>query len=386
MKNTLVVLILCFATLALAQETDKYAAFSARKQSVDLPTGITLKYIDAGPRKGTPLVLLHGYTDSGRSFQQVIEALRRENKQLRLIVPDLRGHGESSMPDAEQCKTAPETCFSMTDFAADVAALLDHLDVPSAHIAGHSMGSAIAQELALSYPGRVNSLTLIGAFVNGQESATIRDFLMTDLIEGQWRSMLEKRPGFQWPADAWALTPMDMPGEVFNFLKDFWVMDPVAEDDFIQAILPETANTRLGTWIGAIKALAQVDYRAALRNLNIPTLILWATQDNMFTEEPDQRWVKEAFRAANAATGVPVIYKTYGKTPLPASGQQVNELGHNLHFGAPNEVAADIASFVQKGAPVRGTPYANPHNIKQVVTEASNDNIGFLGKKGYLKK
>lgn len=68
MKNTLVVLILCFATLALAQEMDKYAAFSARKQSVDLPTGITLKYIDAGPRKGTPLVLLHGYTDSGRSF------------------------------------------------------------------------------------------------------------------------------------------------------------------------------------------------------------------------------------------------------------------------------------------------------------------------------
>ncbi len=117
-----------------------------------------------------------------------------------------------------------------------------------------------------------------------------------------------------------------------------------------------------------------------------PTLILWATQDNAFPEEPDQRRVKEAFQSAAETNGTRIIYKVYGKIPLPASGMQESDLGHNLHWGAPDEVAADIASFIQNGLPAPGLPYANPQNMKQVMTEMTDSNITILRKNVLLKK
>ena len=386
MKTILLTLALAIPTLVWSQPTDKYAAFSAQKKSIALRTGIAMKYVEAGNPQGTPVILLHGYTDSGRSFQLMIDALLKENAQLRVIAPDLRGHGESSMPDSAQCSEKPETCFTPADFAADIIALMDQLAIPRAHIVGHSMGSVVAQELALHYAGRVNTLVLIGTFVNGKESTTVRDFFIAEMLEKDWRSGLEKRPDFRWPVDAWSLTTNELGVEASNFLKEYWVVDPVADSDLIQAILPETAITPLGTWIGAIKALGEIDNREALKNLRKPTLILWATQDNMFPEKPDQQWVKEAFQTAAATNGTRIIYKTYGKIPLPASGMQESDLGHNLHWGAPDEVAADIASFIQTGYPAPGLPYADPNNIKQVVIEITSSNITAWGRNTELKK
>jgi pimeloyl-ACP methyl ester carboxylesterase len=383
-KTILLSLALALPLFACSQQTDPFAAFSAQKKSVTLRTGITMKYAEAGNPLGTPVILLHGYTDSGRSFQFVMPALEKENPQLRIIAPDLRGHGESSMPDSAECIENPETCFEPADFAADIVALMDQLNIPKAHIVGHSMGSIVAQELVLSHSGRVNGLVLIGTFVSGKECSACP--FLSELVELSWRAELEKSPGFHWPADAWSLTPNDLGEDAMAFLQNFWVVDMVAADAFAQAILPETANVKLGTWIGVIKALAQMDNREALKNLKKPTLILWATQDNAFLAEPDQQLVKEAFQTAAETNGTRVVYKTYGKTPLPSSGMQESDLGHNLHWGAPDEVAADIASFIQTGFPTPGLPYANPNNIKQVLIEITDSNIATWGQNAVLKK
>lgn len=380
MKTKLAVLILLLSNLAFGQTADPHTAFSSLKKSIALSTGINLKYIDAGPRKGTPVILLHGYTDSGRSFQQVIDELSASEPGLRLIVPDLRGQGASSMPDSATCAATPETCFEMSAFVADIIALMDSLRISQAHIVGHSMGNMIAQELVLRHAGRVSSLVLIGAFVNGKDAPAIRDFLIGEMLEKQWRSILEQRPGFRWPADAWLLTPRDLGPEVLDFLKQYWVVDPAADEAFVQAVYPETINTPLGVWIGVIKALGQMDNRERLKNVKKPTLVLWATQDNFFPQTPDQQWVKQAFDLAAAANGTRVIYKTYGKTPLPASGMQETDLGHNLHWGAPAAVAADIASFIKTGMPVNNHPYASPSNVKEVLSGEAVDNIAVRGK------
>jgi len=384
MKTILLSLALALPLFACSQQTDPFAAFSAGKKSINLRTGITMKYAEAGNPLGTPVILLHGYTDSGRSFQFVLPALEKENPHLRIIAPDLRGHGESSMPDSVQCSEKPETCFEPADFAADIVALMDQLNIPKAHIVGHSMGSIIAQELVLTHSGRVNSLVLIGTFVSGKACSACP--VLSELVEQNWRAELEKRPGFHWPADAWSLTPNDLGEDAMAFLQDLWVVDPVAADAFVQAILPETANVKMGVWIGVIKALRQMNNYDALKNLKKPTLILWATQDNAFPAEPDQQWVKEAFQTAAETNGTRVIYKTYGKIPLPASGMQENDLGHNLHWGAPEEVAADIASFIQNGFPTPGLPYANPDNVKEVLIEIANSNITTWGQNAVLKK
>lgn len=386
MKTKLAVLILLLSNLAFGQNAEPHDDFSSRKNSVALSTGITMKYIDAGPPKGIPVILLHGYTDSGRSFRQVIDELTGMDKNLRIIVPDLRGHGGSSMPDSTRCAEMPESCFEMSDFVDDVIALMDSLRISKAHIVGHSMGSVIAQELVLRHAGRVSSLILIGTFVNGKGSSAIHDFLIGEILEKQWRSMLEQRPGFRWPADAWSLTPRDLGPEVLDFLKQIWVVDPVAEEAFVQAIYPETVDAPLGLWIGVIKAIGQTDNRERLKFVKKPTLVLWATQDNFFPEAPDQQWVKQAFDMAAAANGARVIYKTYGKAPLPSSGMQETDLGHNLHWGAPREVAADIAAFIKTGMPVKGLPYANPDHVKQVLTDESADNITVRGRNALSEK
>ena len=80
-------------------------AFDAMKQSMALPDGETLAYIDMGDPKGRAVVLIHGYTDSARDWVPMLPYLA---KQFRLILVDIRGHGRSSKP---------ECCYSRLDFA-----------------------------------------------------------------------------------------------------------------------------------------------------------------------------------------------------------------------------------------------------------------------------
>ena len=162
---------------------NKFTEFTRHKRFIELRTGICMKYFDTGKLSGPQLLLLHGYTDTSRSFQLLIEDLRRFDKNVRIVAPDLRGHGESSMPDAALCKDDPKKCFTPKLFAEDVIALMDQLCIEKVHVAGHSMGSIIAQELALNYPDRVISLTLIETFVNGKTCEAIQQALISDLIE-----------------------------------------------------------------------------------------------------------------------------------------------------------------------------------------------------------
>ncbi len=323
---------------------DKYADFNGQKKSLTLNTGIRMKYIDTGNPDGEAVVLLHGYTDASRSFQQMMEELTRLNKNLRIIAPDQRGHGESSMPDPVKCRNSPGGCFTMDLFAADIIDLMDQLKIQQATIVGASMGTIIAQTLALQHADRIKKMILIGTFVNGKNNTTLHDFLLGEMIGKNWRSILEKRPGFSWPADAYLLTPHELGTETADFLRANWVSEVSANDKFIEAVYPETMKTPLGTWIGAITALGEWDNREALKKMITPTLILWGTQDPLLTIDVQEE-VKSAFRSAATLNGTRIIFKTYGKRPL-VQGGSLNDIGHNIHWAAPKEVAMDVNAFI----------------------------------------
>jgi pimeloyl-ACP methyl ester carboxylesterase len=101
--------------------------------------------------QGMPLVLLHGYPLDHTIWEPLLPML--EN-QFDLILPDLRGFGESD---------APKTGTLMSDFAADVAGLLNRLDIQKAAVAGHSMGGYAALAFAHAYPRRVFGLGLVAS-------------------------------------------------------------------------------------------------------------------------------------------------------------------------------------------------------------------------------
>jgi uncharacterized alpha/beta hydrolase family protein len=88
MKTNFNALLLLAATLTYGQPADKYAGFSLARRSVELSTGITMKYTETGRKEEVPVLLLHGVTDSGRSFQLMIEELSKIDSTLRIITPD----------------------------------------------------------------------------------------------------------------------------------------------------------------------------------------------------------------------------------------------------------------------------------------------------------
>lgn len=110
---------------------------------------IDLSYERTG--SGTPLVLIHGYPLDLSIWDNVVPLLEND---FDVIVPDLRGFGESSTVD---------TPYSMLDFANDIAGLLDFLGVEKAAFAGHSMGGYVALAFAKEYPERVSGLALVSS-------------------------------------------------------------------------------------------------------------------------------------------------------------------------------------------------------------------------------
>jgi pimeloyl-ACP methyl ester carboxylesterase len=119
----------------------------------DLPHGIRLYYEIHG-EQGDPFLLLGGTGSDHTLWAGHLEALAQR---FRVITPDPRGTGQSTRPQD------PES-YSMRAMAEDAAALLQHLDLGPAHVAGLSLGSAVAMELGAAHPERVASLHLHGAW------------------------------------------------------------------------------------------------------------------------------------------------------------------------------------------------------------------------------
>ena len=117
-------------------------------ESAELSTGVRLEYVEQGDPSGVPVVLLHGITDSWRSYGPVLPYLP---DWIHAFAISQRGHGDSGRPDDG---------YRPADYAADVAAFLDAKGIDRALVVGHSMGGIVAQRFALDYPERVLGLVL----------------------------------------------------------------------------------------------------------------------------------------------------------------------------------------------------------------------------------
>ncbi len=115
-----------------------------------LPGNLNLNYLEFGV--GTPVVLIHGMGSDHTVWEGLIPLLKED---YWVIAVDLRGHGLSSKNPGP---------YSIELFAKDVCLFLESLNIDQAHFMGHSMGGVILQELAVKYPERFKSLTLISSF------------------------------------------------------------------------------------------------------------------------------------------------------------------------------------------------------------------------------
>jgi pimeloyl-ACP methyl ester carboxylesterase len=138
----------------ISVEATAKAAGLAIETGVATANGASIYYRDIGTR-GEPLLLLHGFPETGDAFAQVVAPL---GKRYRLIVPDLRGAGLSQRTSSG---------YEKKTLATDVKELMDHLKIDRAHVIGHDIGARIAYAFAVQYPERLLSLTVAEAFIEG---------------------------------------------------------------------------------------------------------------------------------------------------------------------------------------------------------------------------
>lgn len=111
--------------------------------------GTTLAYDDHGPTDGAPVLLIHGHPFNRTLWQPQVEALASAG--YRAITPDLRGYGRSP---------ATGDIVYLSDFADDLAALLDRLEIAAAIVGGVSMGGQITMAFHARHPHRVTAMVL----------------------------------------------------------------------------------------------------------------------------------------------------------------------------------------------------------------------------------
>ena len=203
--------------------------------------GIRLAYERRGT--GSPLVLLHGYPLDHHLWDEVVPLLQDT---FDLIVPDLRGFGESSTVDS---------FYAMEDIASDIAALLDHLEIEKTAIVGHSMGGYVALAFARLYPERITGLGLVSTQVLADAP---------DRRDGRYKSAAEVADKGIASVVA-AMTP--------KFTSDARLQEFARES---------MERQQPAAYIGALKAMAErVDSTPLLSSLTVPVVIVHGDADSL---------------------------------------------------------------------------------------------------------
>jgi pimeloyl-ACP methyl ester carboxylesterase len=192
---------------------------------------------------GPDVLLIAGLGDPAQAWQFQLDGLA---DRYRLTAYDNRGMGRTPLP-AEP--------FSVATMADDAAALLRALDVPAAHVAGFSGGSAIAQELALRHPGLVRSLVLDSTWA--RPDAYFRAAL------NSWRWLVDAAPT----------------GRAFLEAFYLWVYTPRAHEDgtvekIIEEVLAFPHQPSAEAIQRSIVAFLAHDTAGRLPQIAVPTLVL----------------------------------------------------------------------------------------------------------------
>ncbi len=259
-------------------------------KSIELPNQVRLPYSEQGDPYGVPLLLLHGFTDSLRSFDLVLPHLPTS---VRAIAITQRGHGDASRPAAG---------YLVSDLAADLAAFMDVIHLEAAFIAGASSGGLVAQRFAMDHPERVLGLVLVGSPV------TLRN---KPGVVKAWNSRISKLSD-----------PID-PAFVRQFVKS--TATKTIPQAFFETMVQESLKLPAFVWKAAIEGFLKDDFTAELHKIKAPTLIIWGDQD-AFTRD-DQEILLAAVKNSRR-----LIY---------------HGAGHTLIAEEPERLAADLVAFVE---------------------------------------
>ncbi len=260
-----------------------------RSGVANLSTGVGLRYVEQGDPSGHTVVLLHGYTDSSYSFSRVLPLF---DESYHVYALDQRGHGDSERP--------PEG-YALRDFAADVIAFLDELNVERASLVGHCMGSLVAQRVAINAPHRVARLALVSSMTDANRIEGIGE------LQRAIETFAERMPA--------------------GFVRDFQSGTVYARvpEDFMDGVVRESLKVPARVWRATLAGLLSDDHTSWLGRIEMPTLVFWGEEDALL-----RRAEQDALMCALAHADM----KAYADT------------GHSPHWEQPERFVRDLEAFI----------------------------------------
>lgn len=267
--------------------------------------GLRFAYVEQGDRDGPAVVLLHGYTDSHRSFDLLRPHLPES---WRVIAMTQRGHGKTDKP---------QTGYAVEQMAADVRDVLDALSIDNAVLVGHSMGAAVALQTAADFPERVCGLALIGAFGTYRDNPSVAE-------------LVEEVAKFKEKVD---------PEFVLAF-QESTIADMIPQS-FLDVVVGESLRCPSHVWRAALDGQLNAEPIAAARRCRAPAALIRGDWD-AFVPHGDQLALRDALCSARIFT--------------------MRSTGHAPTWERPEETAVLIRAFVgelaDSGALMRDAVFA----------------------------
>jgi pimeloyl-ACP methyl ester carboxylesterase len=261
--------------------------------------GVGIEYEVSG--EGRPVVLLHGFPDSGRLWRNQVPALAQAGFQV--IVPDMRGYGHSDKP-------GDVAAYSMALLVGDVLAVLGDVGAQRAHVVGHDWGAGVAWALGALAGDHVDHLVTMSV---GHPSTFFADGF--EQYEKSWYMLLFQFPGV---AEQW------LSGNDWAGLRK-WAGHPDLEAVIAELQRSESLTPGLNYYRANITPESFVMDRPPLP-VAAPTMGIWSTGDIALTEA-------QMKSSADNVTG-------------PWRYERLDGVGHWMQLEAPDEVNRLLVDFL----------------------------------------
>ena len=288
---------------------------------VRLRTGVTLNVALDGPPDAPPVILLHGFPESHRTWREIAPRLR---DCFRLVMPDQRGFAGSDRPqEVEAYKTATSV--------DDVFALADALSIDRFSLVGHDWGGAVAWAAAMRGDRRLERLAIVNSphpFLfqksliddSGQRAASqyINAFRAPGI-----ETMIESK-GFDWFFE-----------KTFSSHVDLWVISDREKRQYIADWSQPGALTAMLNWYRASPLVVPppgmtVPLPDALlrlsRTISVPTLVIWGMRDKAL---------------------LPVQLEGLSEVVDDIEIVRIAEAGHFAPWETPDQVALPLRNFLE---------------------------------------